>query len=368
MAHSIRLEPHDIHVGMQLPWRIYDASGLLLLQPGSIIQSEQQRAILLKRGVFRSQSAPDPVQGKQVSSPFYKISHFSKRLRDIFQLYLRSDNKAESLTLELAADLHQLRLKHPNALLGAVHLYHDLDYSLSHPIHCAILCDAMAQALQLLDEQRNHLLAAALTANISILSLQERLHEQASALSTVQRAAMQQHPQASAKLLRQAGVNTNAWLQAVEQHHLRYDGSGYPQSEQKVPDLLPQILALSDVYSAMVVGRAYRSAHTAKDILRIFFLDKGKQHDENLCLLLIKLMGVFPPGCTVKLKNGEVAVVTHRPVPGHRWPQVAAILGSHGNPYTYPCPRDSNESQHRITGMYELDRFVQINLHDLWQV
>ena len=118
----------------------------------------------------------------------------------------------------------------------------------------------------------------------------------------------------------------------------------------------------------MVVGRAYRSAHPAKDILRQLFLDKGKLYDENICLMLIKLMGVFPPGSTVKLKNGEVGVVTQRPAPGEMWPQVAAILGSHGNPYIYPEKRDCNDEQHSITGMYELDRYVQINLHDLWQV
>jgi HD-GYP domain-containing protein (c-di-GMP phosphodiesterase class II) len=356
---------------MIVPWTIYDSGGLLLMDAGSVIPSDNVIQVLLKRGAFHYLDEPSKKAAKvrlqRGHSPFYQISNISERLNNLFKQFLQNDRQAPSMLQELALDLQQLRREHPNALIGAVHLYHDVDYTLSHPIHCAILCDVMGKALGLDASAVISTMCAALSANISILSLQRNLHNQSSAMNKTQKAAMQQHPVASATLLKRVGVDDQPWLQAVQQHHWHIDGTGYPNFGQQKPSLPAQLVSLTDYYSAMMVRRAYRSAIAAQDGLRQLYQERGSRHDEKLCLLLIKLMGVYPPGSIVKLNSGEVAVVVKRAEANERWPTAAAILGSHGNPYTYAKLRDGNDPKFAINGSVALDRYIHIDLHDIWR-
>jgi len=370
MRTPIPINAEDLAIGMILEWDIYDSSGLKIMEAGNMIGSEKIINSILKRGAFhyqKSQPKEAKVKLQTGNSPFYKISQLADQLNNLFKSLLRYDNEAQQQLRRLAGDLRELRRRHPNALIGAVHLYHDIDYILSHPIHCAILCDLMSNALGQSNDFTLSTMCAALTANISILSLQQTLHIQSSTMSKKQHVAMQQHPQASMAVLKRTGVSDKTWLTAVEQHHWHIDGSGYPYFGSQQPSLAAQLVALTDKYSAMVVKRAYRSAVMAQESLREVFYERGKQFDEQLCLLLIKLMGVYPPGSIVKLNNGEVAVVVKRPEGRERWPTSAAILGSHGNPYAYAKLRNGNDPQFAINSSVALDRYLQLDLHDIWR-
>ena len=371
MRAAVQLTEESLSIGMIVPWDVYDSGGLMLMETGSIIASEKTLHALIKRGAFYYQNQNSEKQQKirlqRGNSPFYKIAEFADRLNNIFKMLLHNDTQAPDLISELAKDIRELRRQHPNAVIGAVHLYHDVDYILSHPIHCAILCDLMGGALALSPRQIASCMCAALTANISILTLQQTLHSQSTSMSKKQLAAMKQHPRASKSLLSRCGVSDSAWLNAVDQHHWHIDGSGYPDFGEQKPTLLAQLVGLTDEYSAMVVKRAYRSGLNARDCLREVFQERGKRFDEKLCVLLVKLMGVYPPGSIVKLNNGEIAVVVKRAEAHERWPTSAAILGSHGNPYTYAKLRNGNDPQFAIHTSVALDRYLQLDLHDIWR-
>lgn len=371
MRNAIRLSTEDLSPGMVLPWTIYDSAGLLLMDAGSVIPSDNVIQVLLKRGAFHYHDEPEKKAAKvrlqQGSSPFNQISGICEQLNNLFKRFLRNDLQAPEILRELVQELQQLRRQHPNALLGAVHLYHDVDYTLSHPIHCAILCDVLGKALGLGADMIESTMCAALTANISILSLQQNLHLQSSPMNKTQKSAMQQHPLASATLLKRVGVSDQHWLQAVQQHHCYIDGSGYPNLGQQKPTLPAQLVSITDYYSAMLVRRAYRTAIAAQDGLRQLYQERGGRFDEQLCLLLIKMMGVYPPGSIVKLNSGEIAIVVKRAAANERWPTAAAILGSHGNPYTYAKIRNGNDPQFAINGSVALDRYIHIDLHDIWR-
>jgi len=370
MRATIPISADELFIGMILEWDVYDSSGLKIMESGAMIRSEKMIKAIVQRGGFHYQSGHKKAEKVKLqigNSPFFQISQLADRLNNLFKSLLQYDPQAPQQLRQLANDIQQLRKQHPNALIGAVHLYHDVDYILSHPIHCAILCDLMSQALGQSPTQAQATMCAALTANISILSLQQTLHIQSTSMSKKQKVAMEQHPIASMTVLKRAGVKDKIWLTAVEQHHWHIDGSGYPNFGSQTPSLAAQLVALTDKYSAMVVKRAYRSAVMAQESLREVFYERGKQFDEQLCLLLIKLMGVYPPGSIVKLNNGEVAVVVKRPEGQERWPTSAAILGSHGNLYTYAKLRNGNDPQFAINSTVALDRFLQLDLHDIWR-
>jgi putative two-component system response regulator len=66
-------------------------------------------------------------------------------------------------------------------------------------------------------------------------------------------------------------------------HHERWDGSGYPEglSGSGIP-LPARLMALADVYDALVSARVYKPAMPHRDALSIIAAERGRQFDPNL--------------------------------------------------------------------------------------
>ncbi len=371
MGGVLKVRNGEIDVGRALPWAVYDGNGRLLLQQGSVIASQRQLDILLSRGLYRSANndGPQPTEAEAIkdeASPFEILEQLGHRLSHLFAALDRGEAAAVQRTPKLCAELQQLCDQDADALLGAVHLCHTQAYTVCHPIHTAVLCELVGRRLGMDEQHRISLLSAALTANVSMRKLQETLHKQDGPLTDDQRAAVHRHPQESVDLLQQAGVDDPVWLRAVLEHHEHYDGSGYPHALG--PESLcqeGQVLAIADRYAALVSSRAYRKAISAKDALCQFFLKKHQEYDEELALLFIKELSVFPPGCFVRLVNGETAVVVRRPRDA-KWPLVSSVLSPRGGPYATPMRRDCNTEDFSIREIYYPERTLPLNLRTLW--
>ncbi|MCL2217127.1 MAG: response regulator [Defluviitaleaceae bacterium] len=77
-------------------------------------------------------------------------------------------------------------------------------------------------------------------------------------------------------------------------HHERWDGSGYPQGlkEEKIP-LLGRMMAIGDVYDALVEPRPYKSALPHEKAVSIILEGKGSHFDPLLADLFEKIHGEF---------------------------------------------------------------------------
>ena len=103
-----------------------------------------------------------------------------------------------------------------------------LKYGVVHALHCASLCSLLSRRLGWSDSKRHSLIGAALTMNISTIELQGQLAKREGRLTAVERQAINDHPRASAEILRTAGLGDEEWLTTVEQHHEVPAGKGYP--------------------------------------------------------------------------------------------------------------------------------------------
>jgi len=66
-------------------------------------------------------------------------------------------------------------------------------------------------------------------------------------------------------------------------HHERWDGTGYPRGlkGKKIP-LQGRVMALADVYDALVSERPYKSAFSHEKALEIIIESKGTHFDPQL--------------------------------------------------------------------------------------
>ncbi len=104
-------------------------------------------------------------------------------------------------------------------------------------------------------------------------------------------ALIQKHPGIGAEILRPIKAYAEI-LPIIEQHHEKYDGTGYPFGLSGTHiHPLARILAVADTFDAMVSDRPYRLGFTMEKALQIIRSEAGRQFDPAVVDTLFKLEG-----------------------------------------------------------------------------
>jgi HD-GYP domain-containing protein (c-di-GMP phosphodiesterase class II) len=200
-----------------------------------------------------------------------------------------------------------------------------------------------------------------------MLHLQDQLQHRREPLTQAQRDEIHQHPQRGVEMLRGAGVTDGVWLDGVLHHHESLDGSGYPGGLREGEiSACAQLIHLADLYAARVSARDYRPGKPPSQALREIFLSRGQSVNATLAAVLIKELGVYPPGTFVRLANGELALAIRRGAAPDA-PIVQSLVGPRGNLYVIPIRRDCGKpglAVKEIVPQAEVD--VKINRNLLW--
>jgi putative nucleotidyltransferase with HDIG domain len=94
------------------------------------------------------------------------------------------------------------------------------------------------------------------------------------------------------------------------EHHLKYDLSGYPKLPfEHKPHTASLIVAICDVYDALLARRSYKASYAPLVIYDIMMGDKGNSFEPQLLDRFFRYMGVWPIGTLVALNDGRIAVV-----------------------------------------------------------
>jgi len=103
-------------------------------------------------------------------------------------------------------------------------------------------------------------------------------------LDEAERELVRRHPQIGADII---GKHDNEVLSAARTialtHHERWDGTGYPQGlkGEQIP-VFGRIVAIADVFDALMNKRPYKSAFSASQSLAILAEERGKAFDPEL--------------------------------------------------------------------------------------
>ena len=133
-----------------------------------------------------------------------------------------------------------------------------------HSERVRVFTDMLAEELRLPRSDRDRLRWAALLHDIGKLSVSPRILNKAGPLDRAQWRVIKRHPEEGARILEPLAPWLGSWMGAVEQHHEKYDGSGYPHG--LVGDQISlggRIITVADAYDTMTAARPYRAAMTA---------------------------------------------------------------------------------------------------------
>lgn len=94
------------------------------------------------------------------------------------------------------------------------------------------------------------------------------------------------------------------------QHHERWDGQGYPRGliGEAIHEYA-RIVAVADVYDALLADRPYRPSYTVNQALTILERMSGIYLDPNLVTALVSNIAIYPVGSLVEISTGYIALV-----------------------------------------------------------
>ena len=149
-----------------------------------------------------------------------------------------------------------------------------------HSRRVALLAVQVGEALGLPPATLRHLAVGGLLHDIGKLAIPAAILRKPGKLTDAEYDEVKRHPEAGQRLLRELGGFPAAVHHLVGEHHERLDGAGYPRG--LTADELaigPRILAVCDVYDALVSDRVYREAWTSDRALALLRSDAGTAFD-----------------------------------------------------------------------------------------
>ena len=369
-----RLSMSDLVMGQPLPWNVYDASGQLLLGKGQVLSHERQLEVLVERGLFVNGDAytakknSQPVEKpREIPSALRMINLANKRLETLL-LNLPNENNAEPKLREVAkALIFACKIDSDVALATILLNQEDTAYPVRHCVDTAIVSLLVARSLNKSPEEIETITCAALTMNVAMLRLQEKLQANAAPLTDEESRLIREHPQDGADQLRRAGVTDELWLSCVLNHHGNEDGSGYPggKSGADIPTEA-KIISVADRYCARVSARNYRKSLLPNAALRDILMADKKNIDPALTTTFIRELGIYPTGTYVRLENGEIGVVTGKG-PSTTTPYVHALIGPRGAPLAMALKRDTSKKLYAIRDvLHEDEADIRFTMQQLW--
>jgi hypothetical protein len=346
-SQMLKLVSGQLKVGAALPFSVRDEHGKLLLARGQMIDTDQQLAVLLSRGLYADQDEVKAAHTRGGAAPD------NGRKRTLFDLWEQTawhlDRLQKSIDPEpgFAGRCEEFVTSFLELVQRDVDIAIFLTvrqdprrlplYGLTHALQTALVCHLMGQRMGWDGAQARSLVKAALTMNLGITELQGRMAA-TGRITDIQREQVRQHPQLAFDKLSAAGVADVAWLEAVLQHHERSGGGGYP-AKCTAPSEWAIALRMADVFMAKISARCDRPPMTVQDAARQMF---AEAQGNPAAAAIIKEYGIYPPGNAVVLASGELAVVIRRGATAVT-PLAAAITDKSGMPTVGTARRDTSQ-------------------------
>lgn len=174
-----------------------------------------------------------------------------------------------------------------------------------HSLNVSVLSMLLARECKLPAEAIRQIGMGALFHDIGKLKLPSQLLRKRGPLTRPEQNLMAQHPRYGLDLLNLAREFPPEAKSIVLHHHEYLDGSGPQGLKGGQLDQLTQIVSLINEYDNL----CHLQAKVPYSALSNLYKQRKGQFNGDYLGMLIRLMGIYPPGSVVQLSNGQVGLV-----------------------------------------------------------
>ncbi len=169
----------------------------------------------------------------------------------------------------------------PLSLLATLKSVHE--YTFTHVTNVCILAMTQAETLGFAGEQLHQIGVASLLHDVGKVFIPDEILNKPGKLTQAERRIIETHTTKGARyLMGIEGIPKLAVLSALE-HHLKYDGSGYPSIKGGWrPNITSQMISVADVFDAMRSKRSYQGAIPLQQIADVLSKGRGISFNPHL--------------------------------------------------------------------------------------
>lgn len=166
-----------------------------------------------------------------------------------------------------------------------------MPYRQGHSVRVGIYAKRLAEAIGMNRQEAEQLRVAALMQDLGLLKVPREILMKPGQLTEEEWQLVKQHPIWSLELVDSPAILTETVKTAVEHHHERFDGSGYPSGLKGDQIPLPaRILSVADTFDALCSERPYRPAHSMEQAIKKMREVAGSQLDPDLTDAFIQVV------------------------------------------------------------------------------
>jgi HD-GYP domain-containing protein (c-di-GMP phosphodiesterase class II) len=181
------------------------------------------------------------------------------------------------------------------------------EYTYTHMVNVCILTMSQAESLGFPPDHLFQIGVASILHDAGKLFIPAEILNKPGKLTDEERSIIETHSLKGASfILKHDRFPKLAVLGALE-HHIKYDGTGYPAiGPAHQPNIISQMIAISDVFDAMRTRRSYKEPKPTKEIVSVLRQEKGSSYHPLLVDNFLRLIqagsqaapggGADPPG------------------------------------------------------------------------
>jgi putative nucleotidyltransferase with HDIG domain len=284
---------------MRVNKNIYNDQGTLIV-PIMRVLTDKEVQLLNRQGVTLSDQDVEPV------SLVHLVESTIREVRELFMFAKQTDRIPYEDVQSKIIPVILFMSNHPN--LNQILFYlevHD-EYVYRHSIAVALLSKLIGKARGLNDKQTLELMTAGFLHDIGKSRIPGAILNKPGRLSEEEFAIVKEHTLHGFEILKNSEGLPERHAYVALQHHEREDGSGYPfglKADQI--DVYSKIVAVADVFHAMVSKRVYKSPLPLYQVLKELAANVYGSLEPAITLSFLKRIMDMLIGNTVVLSDGR---------------------------------------------------------------
>lgn len=217
--------------------------------------------------------------------------------RDAIRILTHNPENSRKIVEQLIDEMVNSAITENNVVLHAISSNNASLGNFVHPLNVAVLALMLAKSLDMREDAAARLGVAAM------------FHDAGKEDGPKNKSFVNMHSEAGARVALRLGLSENI-SKIIAQHHEYRDGSGLPMGlRDNEIDPLARILILTNHFDNLCNPPNPDEAMTPYEALSHMYTSQAQKFDPTLLKLLVKLLGVYPPGSVVQLSNGVYGIV-----------------------------------------------------------